>query len=226
LGLAFVIGFGALVGCADLFGPNRTVEPQLSQIFIDDLTTSLRDGGVLYVHASPMDTTIRLQIGQRVPIQISVTSGDREDAGLYRLLCPPRDRGDHYRCFDFVVYMRDGVDVRTVAERLRALNGRFELVSSSGRFATVTLFETDDLVRRARDARDWPGVLFTELTGVACQRDVPTCVSLSDLLVPIPVDTGAAAPGDGIIQVRSGDTVIVAYAQPEGGTLEARASVP
>lgn len=224
--LGIVAGLYAVIACADLFGPDPIVRPQLRQLFIDDLVTRLRDGGILYVEAFPTDTTFRLEIGQRVPVQVNTTSGDREDAGLYRLLCPPRDRGDHYRCFDFVVFMREGYDVRTVGDRVSAMNGRFQLVASSGRFASVTLFDPEDLVRRARSARAWPGVLFTELTGIICHPDVPNCTSLSDLLVPVPVDSGAATLDDGIIQVRTGDTVTVTYAQPGGGVLEARVIVP
>ena len=42
----------------------------------------------------------------------------------------------------------------------------------------------------------------------------------------MPVDAGAAVPGDGIVQVRAGDVLTVTYRQPSGGTIQATARVP
>ena len=49
---------------------------------------------------------------------------------------------------------------------------------------------------------------------------------MSDLLIPMPVDTGGPIPGDGIVQVRSRDTVTIAYRQPGRLQLVASRVVP
>jgi hypothetical protein len=180
----------------------------------------------MYVDGYPADTAFRLKSNQRLPVEITTTSGDRETAGLRRYLCPPRERGPHFSCFDFLIVMQAGFDVRSVAGQLAAVGGRFNLVSSSGTMAGVVLFSPDDLVRHARDARSWLGVAYTELSFPFCAEWAPGCLSLSQLAAPVPVDSGAAVPGDGIVQVRSGDTVVVAYRQPGGQLLDARRAVP
>lgn len=220
-------GLALAAACTDLFGPGRTTaNPQLSALTINDLSTSLRNGGILYIDGYPADTSFRLGSNQRVSVQISVTSGDREDVGLYRFACPPRERGWHFECFDFAIAMQSGLNAASLADRVAAMGGRFQVISVSGMFAGVTLFAPGDIVSKARAAEAWPGVAYAELESPICLEVGPYCGSLSQLALPVPVDTGPAVPGDGIVQVRSGDTVVVGYRQPLGGVLEARAVVP
>jgi hypothetical protein len=89
-------------------------------------------------------------------------------------------------------------------------------------FAAVVFFSPDDPIGRAKRARSWPGVAYTELTPMVCVAATP-CPSLT---VPVPVDASAAVPGDGIVQVRSGDTLSVTYWQPAGSVLQTRLAVP
>jgi hypothetical protein len=201
------------------------VMPTLRALVIDDLITSLRHGGILNIMGFPADRAFRLGPRDRVPVEVSVTSGDAEAVGLYRTFCPPRRRTEGYDCFRFSIVMLDGYHARDLADRVAALGGRFILVSATGWLGVVTLFDPHDLVRRARSARAWPGVKFTALGYWFCPLDMPDCLSDSDLELPVPVDSGAAVPGDGIVQVRSGDTVTVRYRQPGGGTIEARRAV-
>jgi hypothetical protein len=215
-----------MAACADLFGPGRTANPELNAILINDLETSLRDGGILYLEGFPADTSFRLGVDQRVPVEITVTSGDREDVGLYWASCPPRDRGWHFSCFDFEIVMRNGFNAASVAGRLVAMGGRFDLISVDSTFGQATLFAPGDIVAKAREAWAWPGVAYTELVEGFCIEPSSTCGSLSKLAVPVPVDTGPAVPGDGIVQVRSGDTVTIVYTQPLGGVATTRAVVP
>lgn len=213
--------------CSDLAGPDRSVAPRLRALAIDDLATSLRQGGIIYINGYPEDTAFRLESQQRAPVEVSVTSGDRETVGLFRLFCPPRQRSWGYHCFDFSVVMQDGFTATDISGLVAGAGGRFNIVSVSGRYAAVTMFDPGDLVRRARQARSWPGVAYTELVFPGgCLQAVQGCASQSDLLLPLPVDTGAAVLGDGIVQVRSGDTVSVSYRQPDGLTIEARRRVP
>lgn len=222
---AFAVGLG-LTACTDLFGPSRLVVPTLRQLSIDDLRTSLRDGGILYINAYPEDTAFRLDAGQRFPVEIVVSSGDRERARLYREICPFRERGPFYPCFQFDVFMKTGFDVRDLADRVAAIGGRFNLVSSFNSWAEVTVFDPEDLVSRVRRAASWPGVAYVEFMFPFCAPDAPGCSSLSDLTVPLPVDTGVAVPGDGTVQLRAGDTLTVLYKQPDGLTLQAQTGVP
>ena len=223
-----------MAGCADLLGPRRTVRPALSSLSFDDLFTNLRDSGVLYVDAVPADVSFRLKPSQRVPIEITVSSGDTERVGLYRQFCPFTDRGEHFYCFQFVIFMCCGPFpehlVTTLADRVAAIGGRFDLVAATGWFGGVTLFSPDDVVKQARDAASWPGVEYTELSWPICISEAGgggSCASTAPFLaVPLPVDTGPAVPGDGILQVRLGDTVVATYDQPTGAVLQARVLVP
>ncbi|MGA2383340.1 MAG: hypothetical protein ABSG61_07880 [Gemmatimonadales bacterium] len=229
--LAVVTG---VAGCVDLLGPGRTARPTLASLSLDDYFTNLRDSGLMYVDAVPGDAGFRLKPSQRVPIEITVSSGDREQAGLYRQFCPFTDRGEHFYCFQFVIFMCCGPYpehvVTTLADRVAAIGGRFDLVSATGWIGGVTLFSPDDVVKHARDAASWPGVEYTELAWPNCVTESGgggSCPSVAPFLaVPLPVDTGRAIPGDGIVQVRSGDTVVATYYQPSGAVLQARAVVP
>ena len=214
-----------MAACSDLFSPGRTANPELSALTVSALSASNGNAGILFIDGYPTDTNFSLGSQQRVPVQINVTSGDREEVGLYRYLCPARERGNHFSCFDFDIVMQNGLSAASVADRVATMGGRFSLMSVDGWLARVTLFSPDQLVSRARAAGDWPGVAYTELLFPFCAEDSPGCLSLSQLALPVPVDTGPAVPGDGIVQVRSGDTVVVTYRQPVGGVLEARTVV-
>ena len=220
------VGLVVTAACTDLFGPDSIARPRLRLLAIDGLSSTLRHGGVLFVHGYPADTSFRLSSNQQVRLEITATSGDRESAGLRRRHCPHRERGPHFLCHRFLVVLQSGHDASSIADHVAAVGGRFSLVSSSGTLAEVTLFSPDDLVQRARDARSWRGVAYTELLFPFCAPDTPGCLSLSQLVVPVPVDSGAAVPDDGIVQVRSGDTVMVVYRQPTGELVQAQRAVP
>lgn len=222
LGLA--AGLALTVACADLLGPLRNVTPELAAL---DLDLSLLSG-IMHINGLPTDTSFRLASGQRVPVEITVSSGDREDAGLYRTWCPPRPHGPYFNCFRFSIGMESGIDVRTLSQRVGGIGGRWEHIYSGGWLAEVTLFYPD-AIRGARRARSWPGVKFVELSwpgSGALQSGLGSPLPVGDLTAPVLVDTGAAVPRDGTMQVRPGDTVVVLYRQPDGRVLEARRTVP
>lgn len=212
------------MGCTDPFGPDRLVSlrPEVRTLSFDDLATSLRNGGVLYLYGTPSDSTFSLEPGQRVPLEIAVSSGDRESVGLYNVHCPSRERlPGHFQCFRLNVAMREGHDASEMAGSLSAAGGRF-IFTSMGWFAAVVFFSPDDPIGRAKRARSWPGVAYTELTPLMCVAATP-CPSLT---VPVPIDVGLAVPGNGIVQVRSGDTLSVTYRQPRGSVLTLQLLVP
>ena len=223
---SLVLGLAAMVGCTDPFGPDRieNVRPTLRSLSFDHLNIGRSDGGILILYATPSDYTFSLEPGQRVPLEISATSGDRDSVGLYNVACPSRERlPGHVPCFDLTLGMREGHDPTEFADQLRAAGGWY--VSIHPAFATVLFFSPDDPIGRAKRARSWPGVAYAEFWGRAC--GIPEgCAPFPTLEVPVRVVPGAAVPGDGIVQVRSGDTVSVTYRQPRVGVLTLQLQVP
>lgn len=221
-GLALV---GLAAGCVATLGPEPLDLPVLRTLGISSLQTNLRHGGLLYIFARPADRSFRLHHEHRVPVEIAVSSGDRERVGLYRQHCPARERGVGFPCFEFTVHMAPGHHAASLADRVAAIGGRFRIMPLNGSFAGVTMFYPD-IMETARRAESWPGVASVASYGVFCPPDSPGCTSPSDLLLPVPVDTGAAVAGDGIVQVRSHDTVTVTYRQPTGDAITARIHAP
>jgi len=216
--------------CSDLSGPGAGgyVTPELRHLSFHYLETSYPDGGVLSIDGAPADTSFRLRQGQRVPVEIEVSSGDREEVGFYRELCPIQERVPVYDCFSSAVAVHADVHVAYLASHVAAIGGRFTMVFPRGVGGVVAVFDPEDLVRKARRAASWPGVRLVELKSSACPGIALQCRSetRSRLRLPVPVDTGVAVPGDGIVQIRPGDTVTVTYRQPGGGRLEAKRVVP
>lgn len=181
-----------------------------------------RYGGLLSISAVPVDTSFRLLGEQRVPVELTVSSGDRETAGLYRRHCTPGGYGNP--CFEFAVIMQDGHRAAEIADRVLEIGGRFHMLS--GGIAGVTMFYPD-VENVARQVALWPGVSHTAYMSGGC--GIPEgCdwFTYSELLVPMPVDIGSPVPDDGIVQVQLGDVLTVTYQQPDGGTIEATARVP
>jgi hypothetical protein len=215
-----------MAACTDLTKPDRVDPPRLRTLSLTDdlLATNIRNGGVFFISATPVDTSFRLPRGQRLPLSVTVSSGDEERAGLSRRHCPARERTTFgYPCFKFQVFMREGHRPLELADQVAAIGGRFYLVSSS--FAGIVMFEPE-VVRQANATTRWPGVAYAALGGTGCPLEGGCLNSDSDLLVPMPLDFGTAIPGDGIVQVRSGDVVTATYQQPDGGTIQATAQVP
>jgi hypothetical protein len=216
------LGLASSLACTEIFGPSQAL-PEMARMHV---TTNLRHGGLLFMEALPADTAYRLPSGRRVPVDVHVSSGDREVLQLFRLRCPPRESGT-FNCFKFWFVMDEGHHAHEVAGHVAAIGGRFESISISGVMGSVVLFSPEGLVRQARAARSWPGVWRTNLSFLECQSWAPAeCGSRAWLAAPMPVDTGAAIPGDGILQVRPGDTVRLVYTQPSGGVLEYTLQVP
>ena len=219
-----VLALAFLLGCTDLFGPApqavRYLQPRLVALSFNDVDANLRHGGLLELYGSLADTALRLQEYERIPLEITATSGDSETMGFFNLLCPNRARirGRHH-CFRFDIVMQQGHDPSEVAPYLAAMGGRFNFTSGSW-FAAVTIFETGNIVRNAHDAMSWPGVRFVELSRPLCLGSCPS------LTVPVRIDTGAAIVSDGILQVRSADTITVSYGNPSGGPLRLQLLVP
>lgn len=212
------------LACDYPFGPDEgDVLPTLWQISFSDLGNTFIDGGVLWLMGSPSDTSFRLLRKQRVPVQLSSSSGDREDLGLYRLDCPGRAGGYIFRCFRFNISFTEEYDMAEIERRVAAIGGRFAIRSSS--FASIVIFDPDAVNRHARDAGSWPGVWYSWFAGIGCHpAGCPT--QYNHLTLPVRVDHGPPVPGDGTLQVSPGDTLRYTYTQPTGQTLEVTLRVP
>ncbi len=213
-----------VTACTDLFGPSRTVRPVMRTLAITYLSAT---SGIMQIVASPADTSFRLGSGQSVPIEITTSSGDREASALYPQYCPVPMRGWRYTCFEFDFGTRSDVSWQSVNGYVAGIGGRIRTWLSSLHIGYVVLFDLDDQVSRARSALSWPGVTFVELTPTPfCAEDVGNCIDWSTLTRPVYVEAGTPHPGDGTLQVQSGDTVTVVYRQPGGGTVQALSVVP
>ena len=197
----------------------------LAQIGPDVFAPRLGSGGFIVIGAQPADTSFRLSVDRRVPVELSSSSGDQESPALYRATCPARERGPKYTCFEFIVYMRSGVSVRTIRDRVEGMGGRLASVSPLESWANVIVFDLVNMIARSRAALDWPGVEAVA-TEVAFCVGATTACSLSNLAIAVAVDTGSARPFDGVLQVGSLDTVSIRYRQPGRALLETRLFVP
>jgi hypothetical protein len=103
---------GTAAACSDPVGPPALLVPELELLRFDDLTSRISvsgGGGILRINAFPVDTSFRLMPGQRVPVELTASSGDRESVGLYRRWCPARERSyAPFSCFDFHLGMEEG----------------------------------------------------------------------------------------------------------------------
>ena len=222
--------------CRDLFGPSRYAQPELAGFDLSALPV-LPSGSVLTIVGHPADTSFRLQYGQRVHVEIAVSNGDRESADLYREWCPVRDGGPRYPCFNFTVMTGDSLPVWNLATGLARVGARMLVGGVCGGggcwfspdLAEVVVLSPDDLIPVAKMTAATRGVLLVDVVdGVACGLDISPCAPLPlwDLERPVFVDSGAVVPHDGTIQARTGDTVVVSYAQPGGGTVTGRLVAP
>ncbi len=213
-----------VAGCREMFGPDRAVRPRLRALAIGYLSTN---AGIMQIEGYPADTSFRLEARQNVPIEISVSSGDRESSALYPKYCPPRSGGQFYVCFEFDIGMRPGYDIRSLNGYVAGIGGRFKYWWTNIQAGGVVLFDPSDVVARARQALSWPGVQWVELGGLGyCVEGGSYCFDWSQLTRPVYVTMGAARPGDGMIEMQPGDTLTVTYRQPDGSTVQTRSQVP
>jgi hypothetical protein len=215
----------ALTWAAACSEPTRpAIDPsiEMQRFGLNSLTTRMEDGGYLTIHAIPRDTSFRWHPGHLIAAEVEVRSGDRERIRLTKAWCPNRSPTPFtYNCFTITLSMQDGHHAFDLAPRLAEIDARFTVVSVSGRFAGLVLFEESELVRSANRVASWPGVDFAGVSPHICTGVIGdlSCFPDSHLARPVRVDHGAPIPGDGIVQVVPGDTVWVSYRQPDGQVL-------
>lgn len=224
MGVGAVTAVLLVAGCREMFGPDRAIRPQMRALGVSYLSTN---AGIMQIEGYPADTSFRLEAHQQVPIEIAVSSGDTETTALYPYYCPPRPGGRFYVCFEFEIGMQPGYDIRSLNDYVAGIGGRFKFWFLTIQAGHVVLFDPEDVVGRARKARSWPGVEWVELGGLGGGIDGGSCCfDWSRLTRPVYVTTGAARPGDGIVQVQQSDTVTVTYRQPDGSTLQFQTVLP
>jgi hypothetical protein len=206
--------------CGDVLGSLGFARPELSRLSISDSFARLVQGGLLYVDGFPVDTSFRLDRRDRVLVELVTSAGDRETLNLFRAKCPPRARGPYYECFQYSMMMRGGSTAQDVAPLVQAAGDRFTYVSESGALANVTVFDAGATIPHAQAARIWPGVSLVLLSQTAWPAEAPPPSDRRGWLrAPMRVDSGAVRLADGVLQVRSGDTIRARYTQPSGSVL-------
>lgn len=199
--------------CGDPVGP-RPVLPHIARMDLEILRDG-PDNGVLFVNASPTDTSFR-RGSRRVPIQLAVSSGDRETAWLANRVCPqPRNA---FLCFLIDITLDSGKTAEDIAPYVAGIGARFAHFYG-GRYLSVTIFAEDGVARAAHRAAAWPGVAIADLAGEFCEFP-SVCAHRSQLRLPIPLDDSPPRQYDGYLQIRSADTVRATYTQPDGSNFE------
>lgn len=212
-----VLAAAAVLGCSEATAPPVHVRPELRYLALDDFYSNPRDSGVVTIEAYPRDPMFRLARGERVRIQLATSAGDAEVLDLESTYC-----GFYVESFDctvLVVMMKDGHTIDEVAPLLDAIPARFLLVSPSRSFAAVRVLRKDGIVHAIRLFATHPAVRFVERDAPGWQSS-PSALALSALSGSAPFDIGAPIPGDGRVQAQRGDSIILAYEQPNGTKLE------
>lgn len=205
---------------ADATGARALVTPALRDLRID--AAALRENGMVVASATPADPSGALKAGERVRMTVRTERGEREDLLLRPYLCTTTG-GDLYQCDVFYVGIQVGHHVDEFRPHLAEIAAGFTWVPSDGGSAAVRIQE-GDLEAAMRSARGWPNVRYVERSSFSYPQGAPPPYLLSGG-VRLAVD-GAPASGDGIVQLRRGESFNVEYRQPDGTLLSMRQTVP
>ena len=112
----------------------------------------------------------------------------------------------------------NGYHADSLRPRLRSIDGRYTVVSISGRYAGITLF-SDDVDGAIRTVASWPGVRSVEKAGPLFLADAAAGFgAFSWLQAQAPFDPGTPIPGNRRLEVQHGDVLTATYRQPDGST--------
>lgn len=235
-----------LGGCGDLFGPSEedgllprrdleVVPIELDSLWIQGIgvESEFTAGGVL-IHAMGPETWDPTKGHLRGRATLTSTSGDAEDVLMGQSLCAEGDSAP-FTCFNFLLHVTSPDVIPDLKARVLGLPGRWalpsictfppgtcELLSTADQRMTVWIFG-NDLGTAMREAIEWPGVRLLELNWVALlwdPRSVPNRYQGG-----MPVAAGIPVPGNGVLEVQSGDTVTVEYLNPDGTLMRASREV-
>lgn len=225
---SFAATYGALlctgaIGCADPIGPIVIVNPPLAAISFDSFESSLQDWGLVVIAAVPADTTYRPGDRERVSVKLTSSRGDSEAVRMSPYFCSTGDRIEACQQLDLV--MRTGYQAQSLRPVMDQIPARFLGVSVTGSVAGLRVFDPDDVSRAVALLGTQPAVeyvgrsalLFTTLAG-----PFPG----AGLSGGVPMDMRLVVRGNGHVEALSGDTLWIAYQQPDGTSLSATIVVP
>lgn len=218
-----ISGLG-LLGCGSSPTEVVVVNPTLTTLSIDQ--AALHDAALI-VRATPEDASFVPSPSMRIRITISSTSGESKTIHVGPELCV-LPSGREIVCNEFLVNMNPGsnvstlqpyvedIDARLVLTRVCTAEGTCEPAATD--FGTVRIFD-GELEAAMDEAQDWPGVRSVEykafLTVAATEANTARFAGGAPLSVRPPV------PANTRVEVMTGDTLVVQYAQPNGDTLKA-----
>ncbi len=194
--------------------PTTIVNPALREIRID--TAALRPFGALVVYAVPADPSFTLGRNDRIPVSVRTSVGDVETVMVKSRYCWTSD-GAQYVCDVFYVGLQGGDHAEQLQPYLAEVPARYTWISSGGHAAAIQILDgsLEDAMTRART---WPDVRWVERSSVGHIAGGPP--STGDALAgALAFDVAGAAPGDGHVQARAGEEIVIEYRQPDGTIL-------
>lgn len=192
--------------------PTTSVNPALRTLRIDH--SALRPSGILFVYAEPVDSNFKLGTGERIPIHVRTSGGDAETVMLKPSLCRTPE-GAEYVCDSFIVGLQGIGHAEELQPRLDEIPARYTTKYSDGRAAAIRILggSLEDAMKRAQS---WPGVRWVERNGIAYIASGPPRSRLQALVGAAAFDVAGSTPGDGHVQVRAGEEIVIEYRQPDG----------
>jgi hypothetical protein len=176
--------------------------------------------GVLEVSATPADYAFRLTPGEAVPVRIETGAGETEWLALRPTWCGNVE----YHCYRLGLSLDPELDLDRLVADLTTVQARLLFRSVSRRIGSAMVLAGD--VREAAErARSFHGVQAAYLSDPFFQA-VDVAPFLASISRPMAVDTGAPIPGDGLLQLKSGDVLAVSYEQPDGTVLRSERTLP
>lgn len=179
--------------------------------------------GILALTAQFADTSRRLGPDERIPVKITVTSGDSETLMLGPAFCFPGPRD----CTELIVTTRTGHVIDELAVLIAGIPARWWNRCPSRTCGGLRVFDSRKVDGAIRELLGNSGVEAAERDPVgALGIDMPQRSLGAQLFTAAPFDYGAARPKDGAIQGQRGDTVVLQYAQPNGTAVTTSMLVP
>ena len=210
----------AAYGCASATAPVAEAHIQLRRLVVSDFLSVLTDSGFVTIEGYASDSTFRARRNERVPVTLLATSGDSEILNLGVEDCGPFGSVD---CNDLLIALADGHDALELVAQLETLPARYHAVWHGGRAASLHVFQEDRIPRAILVLGRLPGVVTVErsVVGTVAAGGGPRAPVLR---ASMPLDFETPRVGDNRIQARRGDTLEIAYSQPDGTAI--RFSMP
>lgn len=224
--LVSVTGLGILLNCSEALGPIVLVNPSLSSVTFDSFDSSVKDWGLISLTGIPADSSYRPGGRDRIPLAFTASSGDSEVVWLSPYACgnPP----SVFACQDLDLVMKSGFRADSLRAAMDEIPARFISVSVTGSVAGVRVFDPDYAARAIRILRQQPSVQYAGNAALLFTTGIGGGSSngILGLTGALPLDFASAVRSDGHIQAQSGDTLRIAYRQPDGSQLTSQMIIP